>query len=147
VNDPCVTARFRKLAARATGVNDRVAAAVAIAGAGMSGLCVAIALLHRGITDVTLYQKADEVGGTWRENTCSRQAAKSRFPRCGPSRRPNTAGCWQTPTPASTTCSGTRLPPEHNSGQNPIPAVSHIWAASLYLRRVMSTEATFDRPV
>ncbi|OBI10369.1 flavin-containing monooxygenase [Mycobacterium scrofulaceum] len=43
--------------------------AVAVVGAGMSGLCVAIALLRSGITDVTIYEKADEVGGTWRENT------------------------------------------------------------------------------
>jgi cation diffusion facilitator CzcD-associated flavoprotein CzcO len=35
----------------------------------MSGLCAAIALLRDGITDVTVYEKADEVGGTWRENT------------------------------------------------------------------------------
>lgn len=35
----------------------------------MSGLCVAIALLRSGIEDVTIYEKADEVGGTWRENT------------------------------------------------------------------------------
>lgn len=35
----------------------------------MSGICVAIALLRSGITDVTVYEKADEVGGTWRENT------------------------------------------------------------------------------
>lgn len=35
----------------------------------MSGLCVAIALLRSGIDDVTIYEKADEVGGTWRENT------------------------------------------------------------------------------
>ncbi len=43
--------------------------AVAIVGAGMSGLCAAIALLRSGINDVTLYEKADEVGGTWRDNT------------------------------------------------------------------------------
>lgn len=43
--------------------------AVAVVGAGMSGLCVAIALLRSGITDVTIYEKADEVGGTWRDNT------------------------------------------------------------------------------
>ena len=35
----------------------------------MSGLCVAIALLRSGITDVTVYEKADEVGATWRDNT------------------------------------------------------------------------------
>lgn len=43
--------------------------AVAVVGAGMSGLCVAIALLRSGITDVTIFEKADEVGGTWRDNT------------------------------------------------------------------------------
>src|ERR1700744_1183086 len=43
--------------------------AVAVVGAGMSGLCVAITLLRSGITDVTIYEKAAEVGGTWRENT------------------------------------------------------------------------------
>ena len=43
--------------------------AVAVIGAGMSGLCVAIALLRSGISNVTIYEKADEVGGTWRENT------------------------------------------------------------------------------
>lgn len=35
----------------------------------MSGLCVAIALLRSGINDVTIFEKADEVGGTWRDNT------------------------------------------------------------------------------
>ncbi|WP_297733060.1 NAD(P)/FAD-dependent oxidoreductase [Mycobacterium sp.] len=43
--------------------------AVAVVGAGMSGLCVAIALLRSGIRDVIIYEKADEVGGTWRDNT------------------------------------------------------------------------------
>ncbi|ORX00991.1 monooxygenase [Mycobacterium triplex] len=43
--------------------------AVAVVGAGMSGMCIAIALLRNGITDITVYEKADEVGGTWRENT------------------------------------------------------------------------------
>jgi cation diffusion facilitator CzcD-associated flavoprotein CzcO len=43
--------------------------AVAVVGAGMSGLCVVIALLRSGVTDVTVYEKATEVGGTWRENT------------------------------------------------------------------------------
>jgi cation diffusion facilitator CzcD-associated flavoprotein CzcO len=42
---------------------------VAIIGAGMSGLCMAITLHRAGITDVTLYEKADSVGGTWRDNT------------------------------------------------------------------------------
>ncbi|WP_156689587.1 flavin-containing monooxygenase [Mycobacterium sp. Marseille-P9652] len=42
---------------------------VAVVGAGMSGICVAIALLRNGITDVTVYEKAPDVGGTWRDNT------------------------------------------------------------------------------
>lgn len=41
---------------------------VAIIGAGMSGLCIAILLLQRGFRDVVIYEKATEVGGTWREN-------------------------------------------------------------------------------
>lgn len=35
----------------------------------MSGMCMAIKLRQAGITDVTLYEKAPEVGGTWRDNT------------------------------------------------------------------------------
>lgn len=35
----------------------------------MSGMCVAIALLRSGIDDVVIYEKAHDVGGTWRENT------------------------------------------------------------------------------
>ncbi len=42
---------------------------VAVIGAGMSGLCMASTLRHRGITNFTVYEKADEVGGTWRDNT------------------------------------------------------------------------------
>src|SRR4051794_15046911 len=42
---------------------------VVIIGAGMSGLCVAHRLRTAGVTDVTLYEKATDVGGTWRENT------------------------------------------------------------------------------
>jgi len=45
------------------------AARVAIIGAGMSGLCMAITLRRAGITDITIYEKADSVGGTWRDNT------------------------------------------------------------------------------
>jgi len=42
---------------------------VAIIGAGMSGLCMAITLRRAGITDITIYEKAESVGGTWRDNT------------------------------------------------------------------------------
>jgi cation diffusion facilitator CzcD-associated flavoprotein CzcO len=44
-------------------------ARVAIIGAGMSGICMAIALRRAGITDLTIYEKAQGVGGTWRANT------------------------------------------------------------------------------
>lgn len=42
---------------------------IGIIGAGMSGLCQAIMLRAAGITDVTVYEKSHEVGGTWRDNT------------------------------------------------------------------------------
>jgi cation diffusion facilitator CzcD-associated flavoprotein CzcO len=45
------------------------APSVAVIGAGMSGICMAITLLDAGITDVTIYEKADDIGGTWRDNT------------------------------------------------------------------------------
>lgn len=41
---------------------------VAIVGAGMSGLCMGDALKRARIHDFTIYEKAREVGGTWREN-------------------------------------------------------------------------------
>lgn len=41
---------------------------VAIVGAGMSGLCMGDALKRAGFEDFTIYEKADELGGTWREN-------------------------------------------------------------------------------
>ncbi|RVT93271.1 flavin-containing monooxygenase [Sphingomonas crocodyli] len=42
---------------------------VVVIGAGMSGILAAIRLRDEGIDDVTVYEKADRVGGTWRENT------------------------------------------------------------------------------
>ena len=42
---------------------------VAIVGAGMSGLCMAAKLQDAGIDDFTIFESADEVGGTWRDNT------------------------------------------------------------------------------
>ncbi len=41
---------------------------IAILGAGFSGMGMAIALKRRGLDNFTIYEKADEVGGTWREN-------------------------------------------------------------------------------
>jgi cation diffusion facilitator CzcD-associated flavoprotein CzcO len=42
---------------------------VAIIGAGMSGMLMAIKLLNAGIKDFHIYDKAAEIGGTWRVNT------------------------------------------------------------------------------
>jgi cation diffusion facilitator CzcD-associated flavoprotein CzcO len=42
---------------------------VAIIGAGFGGLCMAIRLLGEGIRDFVILEKAQDVGGTWRENT------------------------------------------------------------------------------
>jgi cation diffusion facilitator CzcD-associated flavoprotein CzcO len=42
---------------------------VAIVGAGFSGLGLAIGLIRRGTTDVVLFERAEDVGGTWRDNT------------------------------------------------------------------------------
>lgn len=42
---------------------------VAVIGAGMAGILSAIKLTEAGITDFTVFEKADRVGGTWRENT------------------------------------------------------------------------------
>jgi cation diffusion facilitator CzcD-associated flavoprotein CzcO len=40
----------------------------AIIGAGMSGLLCGIKLKEAGLTDFTIYEKADTLGGTWRDN-------------------------------------------------------------------------------
>lgn len=42
--------------------------AIAIVGAGMSGIAAVVKLRRAGYTDLTVYEKADRVGGTWREN-------------------------------------------------------------------------------
>jgi cation diffusion facilitator CzcD-associated flavoprotein CzcO len=40
-----------------------------VIGAGMSGILAAIELQKAGLGDLTVYEKADRLGGTWRENT------------------------------------------------------------------------------
>jgi len=42
---------------------------VAIVGAGMSGICMGLKLQREGIDDFTIFEKGEEVGGTWRDNT------------------------------------------------------------------------------
>ena len=42
---------------------------VVVIGAGMAGILSAIKLREAGFTDLVVYEKADRLGGTWRENT------------------------------------------------------------------------------
>ena len=42
---------------------------MAIIGSGFAGLCMAVAMRERGEDDVVLLERADDVGGTWRDNT------------------------------------------------------------------------------
>lgn len=42
---------------------------VVVIGSGMSGILMGIRLLEAGITNFTIYEKAERLGGTWRENT------------------------------------------------------------------------------
>lgn len=42
---------------------------IGIIGAGLSGLCMAIRLKEAGFGDISLFEKADKIGGTWRDNT------------------------------------------------------------------------------
>ncbi|MGI8332269.1 flavin-containing monooxygenase [Actinomadura scrupuli] len=42
---------------------------VAILGAGFGGLCMAIRLKAAGLTSFTVYEKGQDLGGTWRDNT------------------------------------------------------------------------------
>ena len=42
---------------------------IAVIGAGMAGILAAIRLKEAGTHDVVVFEKADRIGGTWRENT------------------------------------------------------------------------------
>jgi len=42
---------------------------IAIIGAGVSGIAAVVKLERAGYTDVTVFEKSDRVGGTWRDNT------------------------------------------------------------------------------
>lgn len=58
-----------KLRPNLTAVRDALDARVLIIGTGFSGLGMAINLKEAGIEDFIVLEKADDVGGTWRENT------------------------------------------------------------------------------
>lgn len=42
---------------------------IAIIGSGFSGICMGIHLKKAGITDFLIFERASEIGGTWRDNT------------------------------------------------------------------------------
>ncbi|MBP2187906.1 flavin-containing monooxygenase [Nocardia goodfellowii] len=42
---------------------------IAVIGAGMSGICMAITLQRAGFTDFTVFEKTSAIGGVWRDNT------------------------------------------------------------------------------
>ncbi|HET8682809.1 MAG TPA: FAD-dependent oxidoreductase, partial [Micromonosporaceae bacterium] len=44
-------------------------ARVVVVGAGLSGIAAAVKLRCSGISDVLVLERADRVGGTWRDNT------------------------------------------------------------------------------
>jgi len=48
--------------------NDRLNPSVVIIGAGMTGIALVIKLKAAGINNITLLEKGESVGGTWREN-------------------------------------------------------------------------------
>ncbi|MHB8381410.1 MAG: flavin-containing monooxygenase [Candidatus Binataceae bacterium] len=49
--------------------HSHVSRRIAIIGSGFSGLCLGIQLKKLGIDSFTIFEKADRVGGTWRDNT------------------------------------------------------------------------------
>lgn len=63
---------------------------VAIIGAGMSGILLAIKLEEAGISDFTILEKKDDLGGTWRENTYPGVACDIPAPMYTYSFEPNT---------------------------------------------------------
>ena len=42
---------------------------VAVIGSGFGGLGAAIRLRQAGVTNVTIFERANDLGGTWRDNT------------------------------------------------------------------------------
>lgn len=48
--------------------SDRPAPGIAIVGAGIAGLCMAVRLKESGVDSFTIYEKSDALGGTWRDN-------------------------------------------------------------------------------
>jgi cation diffusion facilitator CzcD-associated flavoprotein CzcO len=64
---------------------------VVIVGSGFGGIAAAIELTRAGFTDVTILEKADELGGVWRENTYPGAACDVPSPLYSYSYAPNPA--------------------------------------------------------
>ncbi len=62
-------ARLGAQSLRSFGLMNRMTSKIAIIGAGFAGIAIAIELQQVGISDFTIYEAADEIGGTWRDNT------------------------------------------------------------------------------
>jgi cation diffusion facilitator CzcD-associated flavoprotein CzcO len=60
--------RRRYLAGRARALRHRNSPKVVIVGAGFGGLAAAVALRRKGIDDLLIIERAEGVGGTWRQN-------------------------------------------------------------------------------
>ena len=58
----------RYLAGRMLALSRRRSPRVVIIGAGFGGLAAAVALRRKGIDDLSIIERADGVGGTWRQN-------------------------------------------------------------------------------
>jgi cation diffusion facilitator CzcD-associated flavoprotein CzcO len=58
----------RYIAGRVLALSRRRSPKVAIIGAGFGGLAAAVALRRKGIDDLVIIERADGVGGTWRQN-------------------------------------------------------------------------------
>src|SRR5690242_21051263 len=63
-----MSSRRRCLAGRARALRHRSSPKVVIIGAGFGGLATAVALRRKGIDDLMIIERADGVGGTWRQN-------------------------------------------------------------------------------
>jgi len=64
-----MSSRRRYLAGRLRALTRRRSPRVVIIGAGFGGLAAAVALRRRGVDDLLIVERADGVGGTWRQNT------------------------------------------------------------------------------
>jgi cation diffusion facilitator CzcD-associated flavoprotein CzcO len=66
---PAGQAKFSRVRERDAAYRRPMKPTVAVIGAGMSGICMAIKLQNAGIESYTVFEQASDVGGTWRDNT------------------------------------------------------------------------------